>query len=237
MSWAADRPRNVHLNRPSLSRQPAVKTRTLKRLPSVDSGGVVVEAAQPADGPNDKTRKILTTTTAHALYPTAENEWRMRPIWLGKHLLCDVIIGYTGGTEDDPAQSGVAPDRQSGEIKTLSFASVNKERRHELIRGVGARPGRRQDASEKTTNVTERRKYTWIVEEVAPSPGSASTLTPTVATCVARVTPRSSFESARRACWCVCVCVQGLDCVLRGCAWFSVVVGSWMVVGDLRERE
>ena len=237
MSWAADRPRNVHLNRPSLSRQPAVKTRTLKRLPSVDSGGVVVEAAQPADGPNDKTRKILTTTAAHALYPTAENEWRMRPIWLGKHLLCDVIIGYTGGTEDDPAQSGVAPDRQSGEIKTLSFASVNKERRHELIRGVGARPGRRQDASEKTTNVTERRKYTWIVEEVAPSPGSASTLTPTVATCVARVTPRSSFESARRACWCVCVCVQGLDCVLRGCAWFSVVVGSWMMVGGLRERE
>ena len=67
----------------------------------------------------------------------------MRPIWLGKHLLRDVIIGYTGGTEDDPAQSGVAPDRQSGEIRTLSSASVNKERRHELIWGVDTRPGRK----------------------------------------------------------------------------------------------
>ena len=209
----------------------------MKRLPSVDSGGIVVEAAQPADGPNEKTRKILTKAAAHALYPTAENEKGKRPRWLGKHLLRDVIIGYTGGTEDDPAQSGVAPDRHSGEIRTLSSAGVNKEWCHEVIWSVDTRPGRKQDASEKNANVTERRQYTWIVEEMAPSPGSASTLTTTVATCAARVAPRSSFESARRACLCVCVCVQGLDCVLRGCAWFSVVVGSWMMVGGLRVRE
>ena len=177
------------------------------------------------------------SATAGALSPTAENEKGRRPNWLGADLLRDVIIVYTSDAEDDPAQSGVAPDRQSGEIRTLSSASVNKERRHELIWGVDTRPGRKQDASEKTANVTERRQYTWIVEEMAPSPGSASTLTTTVATCAARVAPRSSFESARRACLRVCVCVQGLDCVLRGCAWFSVVVGSWMVVGGLRERE
>ena len=108
------------------AKQPAVKTRTSKMVPSVDSGGIVVEAAQPANGPNGETRKILTKAAAHTLYPTAENEKGRRPRWLGKHLLRDVIIRYTGGTEDDPAESGMAPDRQSGEIRTLSSAGVNK---------------------------------------------------------------------------------------------------------------
>ena len=49
---------------------------------------------------------------------------------MGKDLLRDVIIGFTGGTEDNPAQSGVAPGRQGAETRTLSFAGVDKKRRH-----------------------------------------------------------------------------------------------------------
>ena len=99
-------------------------------------------------------RKITTEAAAHALYPTAENEDGRCARWLGKDVLRDVIIGFIGGAADSPALSGVSPDQRSAETRTLSFAGVNRMRRHELVWIMGTRLGRKQGSSEESANVT-----------------------------------------------------------------------------------
>ena len=117
----------------------------------------------------------------------------------------DVIIGFTVGTGDSPAQSGMAPDRQGAENITLCFAGVNRKRCRELAWVVGTRLGKKQGASEASAHGTEGRKATWDVEETAPFPASLRTLTTIVVTSVAKAAPRSSTSSGVSS-----VCFWGL---------------------------
>ena len=63
-----------------------------------------IEGAHPEDGPRKKMDRLRSKAAATAAaHPTAENEDGRRPRWRGYDLLRDVIIGYTGVTEDGPA--------------------------------------------------------------------------------------------------------------------------------------